>query len=145
MRRHEVVRLVTPSGGGFGDPFDRDVDLVSADVRRELMSPEVARLFYGVIVDDAGVVDLPATEALRASRGRAHPLFTMGPARERIDRILPRPLRAAFAGLLLSHDKAVRQPLRIAVTARLLQDDVPATPALLDRLIAEELDRLART
>lgn len=45
-----VVRLETPSGGGFGDPAQRDPALVLADVRSGKVSAEAVQRDYGVIV-----------------------------------------------------------------------------------------------
>lgn len=45
-----VVRLETPSGGGFGDPAQRDPAFVLADVRSGKVSAEAAQRDYGVIV-----------------------------------------------------------------------------------------------
>ena len=47
LRRDDVVRLVTGSGGGYGDPREREADLVAADVRDELVTPAEATEFYG--------------------------------------------------------------------------------------------------
>lgn len=40
-------------GGGYGDPSERDSELVRADVEAGLVSPERARTIYGVSVDPA--------------------------------------------------------------------------------------------
>jgi N-methylhydantoinase B len=42
------VELVETGGGGCGDPRERDPDLVRADVRGGVVSPEAAGLHYGV-------------------------------------------------------------------------------------------------
>jgi N-methylhydantoinase B len=47
LRRDDVVRLVTGSGGGYGDPSERDPGLVAADLRDELITPAEATGFYG--------------------------------------------------------------------------------------------------
>jgi N-methylhydantoinase B len=62
-------RLVVemPGGGGFGDPFGRDPDLVARDVRYGLLEPEQAAQ-YGVAVSADGVVDQAETERLRRPR-----------------------------------------------------------------------------
>jgi N-methylhydantoinase B len=52
------------AGGGFGDPLEREPDLVLDDVRLGRVSPEVARTSYGVVVAD-GEVDTDASDALR--------------------------------------------------------------------------------
>jgi len=47
VRRNDVVRLVTGSGGGYGDPRDREAELVATDLRDELITPEEAASVYG--------------------------------------------------------------------------------------------------
>ena len=44
-----VVRLETPSGGGFGEPAQRDPALIAADVRSGKVSVEAAQRDYGAI------------------------------------------------------------------------------------------------
>jgi len=57
-----------PGGGGFGNPFERDVDKVLEDIRNGLVSIEGAREDYGVVADPATLsVDTEATAKLRAS------------------------------------------------------------------------------
>ena len=67
MNSGDEMLFVTPSGGGYGDPLERDPDLVLEDIVLELISPETAREAYGVVVAD-GAVDAEATAALRAER-----------------------------------------------------------------------------
>jgi N-methylhydantoinase B len=73
LRRGDVFRLDVPGGGGWGDPLARPAALVAVDVRNALVSPERARLDYGVLVTAAGLVDEPGTlalrEKMRATRG----------------------------------------------------------------------------
>jgi N-methylhydantoinase B len=47
VRRDDVVRLVTGSGGGYGDPRDREAEMVLADLRDELITPQEAANVYG--------------------------------------------------------------------------------------------------
>ena len=54
----------TAGAGGWGDPLLRDPELVARDVRRGLVSAEVARDAYGVVLD-GGALDQPSTSALR--------------------------------------------------------------------------------
>ena len=62
--------FVTPSGGGYGDPLERDPELVLLDWADELLDAGVATEVYGVVIDEAaGEVDGQATAALRAERG----------------------------------------------------------------------------
>jgi N-methylhydantoinase B len=59
----------TQGGAGVGNPLERDVQAVWADVRDELVSVSSARDDYGVVIDPGTfAVDAPATERLRAER-----------------------------------------------------------------------------
>jgi len=59
----------TPGGGGWGDPFNRDPDLVLRDVQDGVVSPEAARNDYGVVVTQSlQAVDVEATEVVRGRR-----------------------------------------------------------------------------
>lgn len=57
----------TGGGGGYGDPFARDPQLVLEDVVDGYVSAESARHDYGVVMLD-GAVDTAATARLRAER-----------------------------------------------------------------------------
>jgi N-methylhydantoinase B len=48
LGRGDVVRTMTGGGGGFGDPRDRDPELVRADVRDGHLTPGRAREAYGL-------------------------------------------------------------------------------------------------
>lgn len=56
----------TQGGGGYGDPLDREPELVAADCARRLIRRRTAELIYGVIMTGDGSVDGPATERRRA-------------------------------------------------------------------------------
>jgi N-methylhydantoinase B len=66
----DVLRLGVSGGGGYGDPFDRDPQMVVRDIHHGLVSPDGARRDYGVVVDQLGALDSEATIAFRTqSRG----------------------------------------------------------------------------
>ncbi|MDP2727359.1 MAG: acetone carboxylase subunit gamma, partial [Dehalococcoidia bacterium] len=55
-------------GGGYGDPLDRDPELVLKDVLAGLVTEKAARDVYGVVVNaGVGVVEKGATGKLRSS------------------------------------------------------------------------------
>jgi N-methylhydantoinase B len=64
----DAIEIVTTGGGGWGDPLERDPELVRLDVVRGLVSSASAHDDYGVVLREAWdrPVDAPATEALRA-------------------------------------------------------------------------------
>ena len=51
MKRGDVIHHVMAGGGGWGDPLERDPELVRDDVFNEKLSVEYARREYGVAVD----------------------------------------------------------------------------------------------
>lgn len=62
----DILYCRTPGGGGYGNPYERDVDLVADDIRNGYVSVEAARRDYGVVWDsEKQAVDLESTEALR--------------------------------------------------------------------------------
>ncbi len=75
----DILYFNTWGGGGWGDPLERDPELVLADVKRGLVTLEGAKR-YGVVIG-SGSVDTKATERLRANiakkRGKT-PLFDRG-------------------------------------------------------------------
>ena len=47
-RKDDVIRVFTGNGGGFGDPRQREPELVREDVRNGLVTAERARDVFGV-------------------------------------------------------------------------------------------------
>jgi N-methylhydantoinase B len=68
MNPGDVIVIDVAGGGGFGDPLDRDPEMVQEDVIQGYVSLEKARQDYGVVIDTGTLmVDTAATEALRRS------------------------------------------------------------------------------
>lgn len=91
----QVVRVVTTGGGGWGDPLEREVELVARDVTEGRVSLRVARDEYGVVLKaradvDGYDVDAAATATLRADlraqRTGPLPMIDRGPGYERMMR-----------------------------------------------------------
>jgi N-methylhydantoinase B len=51
LRKGDVARLITGTGGGYGDPSERPVEMVQSDVRNEYITLEQAEQDYGVVLD----------------------------------------------------------------------------------------------
>jgi N-methylhydantoinase B/oxoprolinase/acetone carboxylase alpha subunit len=70
LREGDVVRIESAGGGGFGDPHERDPELVLRDVRAGLVSRGEAGRAYGVaLTPDGAAIDPSGTERLRDSLG----------------------------------------------------------------------------
>jgi len=63
----DLIQMHTGSGGGFGDPLERDPERVAADGREGFVTAGRAQEVYGVVLTGDGRVDGPATAARRAS------------------------------------------------------------------------------
>jgi len=81
LKRGDLVRIVTPGGGGWGHPADRPAAEVLADVLDGFVSEASAVSDYGVVIsgDD---VDEDATRRRRAAMPRSSSMFYRGRAYE---------------------------------------------------------------
>ncbi len=67
IRAGDRVHVSTPGGGGYGDPLQRDPQLVLRDLMRGYYTVADAETLFGVVVD-GDAVDEQATAKLRAER-----------------------------------------------------------------------------
>jgi N-methylhydantoinase B len=68
FKNGDVVYMRVASGGGYGDPLERDPRMVLQDVADGIITLKAAREIYGVVLHDNGeTIDLTATSKLRAS------------------------------------------------------------------------------
>jgi N-methylhydantoinase B len=68
IKTGDIVVKLSPGGAGVGDPWERPIEKVVTDVRREIVTAKAARLIYGVVIDPTTFqVDEAATRKLRAS------------------------------------------------------------------------------
>jgi 5-oxoprolinase (ATP-hydrolysing)/N-methylhydantoinase A len=67
-RTDQVLEVRLAGGSGYGDPLERPVALVQADLDSGCVSADGAALDYGCVVAADGRIDLAATAALRARR-----------------------------------------------------------------------------
>jgi len=87
VQKGDLLYFNTWGGGGWGDPFKREPELVRIDVERGLVTVEGAKR-YGVVIDSNQQVDVAATDTLRAQmiaeRGDDIPTFNFGGTIEEI-------------------------------------------------------------
>ncbi|MDP9937604.1 N-methylhydantoinase B [Paenarthrobacter nicotinovorans] len=67
LQSGEKVVSITPGGGGYGDPLERDVLAVLDDYRESRVTLEAAAAHYGVVIND-GAIDEAATAKTREER-----------------------------------------------------------------------------
>jgi N-methylhydantoinase B/oxoprolinase/acetone carboxylase alpha subunit len=62
----EAYYVATPGGGGYGNPWERDVEKVREDVIERRVSITGAKEDYGVVIDpETFEIDMNATERIR--------------------------------------------------------------------------------
>ena len=79
----QIVRVVTTGGGGWGDPLEREPELVQRDVIEGKVSAQAARDDYGVVLDR----QMPSTplqppgcaQTMKAKRDRTPAMIDRGP------------------------------------------------------------------
>jgi N-methylhydantoinase B len=120
--------MITPSGGGFGDPFARCVALVGDEVADGLLTAEQARQAYGVVLVD-GAIDAEATAGVRAMARAPSSAFSLGPARLAIEAVWPAAARAALATAALRAPDGVRGHALLALRNMLTAGPHPVTEA----------------
>jgi N-methylhydantoinase B len=67
----QIVRVVTTGGGGWGDPLQRELDLVLCDVVEGRVSLASAEADYGVVFKDTGTADQPVIDEAATKQRRA--------------------------------------------------------------------------
>ena len=66
LKNNDILYMRVASGGGYGDPLEREPELVRRDVIDEIVSKGVAHEIYGVVlVGERAEVDIAATLELR--------------------------------------------------------------------------------
>lgn len=65
MNANDVVRLVTATGGGYGNPYKRPAEKVAMDAKNAYITVAQAEADYGVILDPETFAVVVLTEARR--------------------------------------------------------------------------------
>jgi N-methylhydantoinase B len=95
VKAGDVVRILTPGGGGWGDPLARVPDMVRLDAVRGLVSIEAAAGDYGVVLEPVSDpvqvlrIDDAATRRLRDEKRESRPglkMINRGPHAEQLIR-----------------------------------------------------------
>jgi N-methylhydantoinase B len=81
IKAGSVLRLRTTGGGGWGDPFEREPELVLRDVQQGRVSEASAKRDYGVVVREGVIVELR-----RNGPREPRPFIDRGPGYERLRR-----------------------------------------------------------
>ena len=69
LKAGDTLEITVPNSGGYGDPLERDPELVLSDVLDNFTTVELAERDYGVAIDpESTTLDVEATERLRAAR-----------------------------------------------------------------------------
>jgi len=71
LKPDDVIRVSTPGGGGYGDPFKRLPELVARDVTRGYYGRDAVERLFGVALAPEGAVDEARTARLRGTRAAA--------------------------------------------------------------------------
>ncbi len=66
LKTDDEVLVITGNGAGYGNPFERNPDLVLKDIEDELLTSDQAREHFGVVIsNDNLMVDIDKTSKLR--------------------------------------------------------------------------------
>jgi N-methylhydantoinase B len=100
MTNRDVFSVIWQGGGGWGDPLEREVSAVAADVLAGAVSAETAREIYGVVVT-SGAVDDGETERQREALRKARVgNFDIDPSKK----CAAQPIASLSEGLFIAQD-----------------------------------------
>ncbi|MFI5013008.1 MAG: hydantoinase B/oxoprolinase family protein [Hyphomicrobiales bacterium] len=144
LRQGDRLVMESPSGGGFGDPFEREPALVLRDWLDGFLTLEIAKSVYGVAIADGGL-DRERTRELRAAKDRAaRQEVAHGAERRRYEDIWPVATSVAFANALLETPIGLRP-----ILGELSRDDLktaaaPIEPAAAIAAVRKRASQFAR-
>ncbi|KAA0971981.1 hydantoinase B/oxoprolinase family protein [Aureimonas fodinaquatilis] len=134
----DVVEFVSPTGGGYGDPFTRDPQAVLDDVLDGYISEAEAQDGYGVTIRNS-TVDAEATALLR-SRQAPRSGTDMGAFRGEFEKKWPEAVQHDLIMALLGQPSAIRDTLRVPLERRIqseLNGGNACDRSTIDRMIIE--------
>ena len=110
----DSVTFLSPGGGGYGDPFERDPEAVCRDVRLGFVSREAARRDYGVAIAEDGSVAASETATLRSAARpqREAGLFWHSADREAWEKVFDDQSMTQLNQALYAQPKTARLKLR---------------------------------
>src|SRR5262249_22813142 len=111
LKAGDMVTIMTPGGGGYGDPFLRGPEAVLADVIAGLVSLQAAEKDYGVIIVGE-TIDNDRTARIREGTNRPVAGFDFGSAREDWESVFDDPIVTEFQKLLSAVPGSQRARLR---------------------------------
>jgi len=135
LDRMSVWTLNLPNFAGYGDPLDRDLELVTRDLLEGMTTAEDAFRAYGVVADGDGVVDARKTQMEREKRRRQR-LEDGLPPRE--VRGLVRPLEGSEHRAVGDRLEAVRTPGGVRYACTCGQDLGPEGADFKDSCVVRE-------
>ncbi len=122
LRPGDRLHFGTQGAGGYGNPLLRDTGVVAADVLNGIITPELARVDYGVVLLEDGSVDPEATEALRdemgASRGEA-PEFNFGPERAEFEEVWSTAVQDRLMEVIADYPTSLKSFMRWEIRQRI--------------------------
>lgn len=143
LNRGDVIQITSPTGGGFGDPMERDLAAIASEIRNGMLSPERASQVYAIVFDEHGQIDEVATAARRRERTKADtPEFTFCDERLRQDQVWPQDMRRQLAAMALTYDQRIRSQLVGTVHHRMMNDGHQVDTKIIRQMVDDEAENM---
>lgn len=145
MRRGDVIRITSPTGGGFGNPLERDLAAIEKEIDNGMLSRERAAQVYAVVFGQDGHIDEQATQQQRLRDSKSDlKEFGFCPERVRQDSVWPMQARRDLASSALALDMRLRSRVVGSVHHRMMSEGMTMDGAAVQRALGEELEQLTR-
>lgn len=143
MSRGDVVRLTSPTGGGFGNPIERSTSEVAREIESGMLTPDRAAEVYAVAFTAEGSIDEGATAAERLRRASDHIVeFSFCSERERHDTVWPMASRRKLAELAMLYEQRIRSQLVGNIHRRKMDEGERVSAECVAALVEREAERL---
>lgn len=143
LGRGDVVRITSPTGGGFGDPLERETAAIAAEIDNGMLSRDRAAQAYAVVFDDRGDIDEAKTKKQRQERARAAAGdFNFCGERKRHDAVWPMAARRALASHALTCEQRIRSQVVTNLHQRMMEQGGLVDTERLRQVVDEEVGRL---
>ncbi|MGE6631988.1 hydantoinase B/oxoprolinase family protein [Bacillus sp. NPDC077027] len=133
LEKGDVVKIISPSGGGWGDPFLRQKELVLHEVEAGLLSQKRALQQYGVVIngnsDDGFFIDVEKTDEMRQGKEKMDfsSFWDFGDEREAYEKIWTDEASSELAVRLRTYPASERSHYKHAVHAYFIKRVDPLT------------------
>ncbi|MFZ4213766.1 hydantoinase B/oxoprolinase family protein, partial [Pantoea endophytica] len=143
LRKNDILRITSSTGGAFGNPYERELDDIDREIKSGMLTVERAIEAYGVIATPTGEIDMEASAKHRSSLLRSvRDDFTFCSERIRQDSVWSSAVRRELAITVLELEQRIRSQVAGSVHQQMLDAGKSVTTEMMCKAVIEESFKL---